>query len=127
MKILWISPRWPHPENTGARKATMSILNCLNEEGNALSQQQTFKGQFSFDLIAVKNYYVNEDSENVVLQLTKPRRHLFVEKKMGFFNFNGLISKACDLIKYKCLNMFLPMTIAKYYERSLRSEIARWS
>ena len=56
MKILWISPRWPHPENTGARKATMSILNCLNEEGNALSQQQTFKGQFSFDLIAVKNY-----------------------------------------------------------------------
>lgn len=127
MKILWISPRWPHPENTGARKATMSILNCLNDEGIVLSQEKLIEGSFSFDLIAVKNYYVNEQSENIVLQTTKPRRYLFVEKKMGFLNFNGLFGKAFDLIKYKCLNVFLPMTIAKYHDRYLRSEIANWS
>ncbi len=127
MKILWISPRWPHPENTGARKATMSLLNCLNEEGIALSSGANFKGTFSFDLIAVKNYFVEQESENAVIESTKPRRYLFVEKKMGFLSFNGLLGKACDLIKYKCLNMFLPMTIAKYYDRSLRSEIAKWS
>ncbi len=67
MKILWISPRWPHPENTGARKATMSLLNCLNEEGASLSQSANFKGTFSFDLIAVKNYFVEKESENAVI------------------------------------------------------------
>ena len=47
VKILWISPRWPLPDDTGARKATMTLLKELVPAGKKIFDD------FELDLVCL--------------------------------------------------------------------------
>jgi glycosyltransferase involved in cell wall biosynthesis len=116
MKVLWLSPRWPLPDNTGARKATMALLSELTAAAAEL-------GLKSWQLQLVCLFENEEDLKTIASleETSQTKDTLYLEKPKVLAGSNGLA--------YLLTRVFHPtmaFTLQKYTSRSLRAKMADW-
>ncbi|RYZ68384.1 MAG: hypothetical protein EOP09_09535, partial [Proteobacteria bacterium] len=116
MKILWLSPRWPFPDNTGARKATMALLSEMNSAASALNIS-------NFDLKIVALYDGEEELKTAseFERLTGTHGNLYLPKPKLPRNSNALA-----FLQTRIFHPTMPFTIQKYTNTLLEEGMRNW-
>lgn len=116
MKILWLSPRWPFPDNTGARKATMALLSEMGEAAASLKLND-----FTLSLVCLYETDGDLATVNVLEQETGAVDNLYLEKPNLLGGSNGL-----TYLKTRLFHPTVPFTIQKYSSRFLKQKMNAW-
>lgn len=112
MKILWLSPRLPLPDHTGACKATMALL----EELIPVSKD------ISLNVVCVADELPSEKVKAEFEARTKAHGNLYLQKKPLIFG-----SLAASFALDKLTNQTLPFTISRCSGARIKNEIEKWN
>ncbi len=116
MRILWISPRWPLPDNDGARKATLALLRHLQSLGKKIDND------FKLDVV----FIVDEKQDKIEIN--------DLEKKIQFESIL-LLKKPNPIFPMQSLNYIfhrahfskLPFTVNSYSNSQIQNQLTQWS
>lgn len=112
MKILWLSPRLPLPEHTGACKATMALLEELVGAGKDIQM----------NVVVVADDIPTEAIKSEFETRTQTTGNLYLKKKPLAMGSTGL-SFALD----KLTNQTLPFTISRCTGKNIKDAISDWN
>lgn len=115
MKILWVSPRWPLPVDTGAKKAMMTILEDLKKSG----LRQGLQIEIS-TICLVENSISNFDL-NHFEAMTGSSDNLILNKNRSFFK-HQFINYIIEKIKHP----FLPFTYSRCSNKVAKLKLNDW-
>ena len=116
MKILWLSPRWPYPDNTGARKASMALLSELTEAAKRMAIPN-----FQINLVCIYEGEEELQSAAQLESLTSTRDNLYLPKP----NLPGG-SNLSAFLRTRIFHPTTPFTIQKYTSHDLKAKVHAW-
>lgn len=121
MKILWVSPRYPLPPDSGAKRATLTLLEEIIPNLKA-SQQE-------FELNILCMYDAKEDADKsfddldqVTQTSDNATKNLYIQKNKVLFDSN-FASYVIEKIK----NFNMPFTYTRCVNAVNKSQIKHWA
>ncbi|MES2802064.1 MAG: glycosyltransferase family 4 protein [Bdellovibrionota bacterium] len=112
MKILWLSPRLPLPDHTGAAKATLTLLEELKSAGQDIS----------LSVVCLGDELPSQKTISEIEERTKTSGNLYLRK-----NILPLGSKALGFLFDKFINRNIPFTLSRCKSQRIENEILNWN
>lgn len=116
MRILWISPRWPWPANSGATKASLALIAELKKA--ALLRNQPCELQ----LVCLYENVMDLASVSELEACTQTHQNLYLPKPALWG-----ASVFWDFVKAKISAPRTPYTISRYCNAALASQLRQWT
>lgn len=112
MKILWLSPRIPLPDDSGATKATLSLLEEIKNAGNDIS----------LNLVCLGDQLPTQKIISEIEVRTQTKDNLYLVK-----NPMPLGSQGLGFIADKFINYNIPFTFSRCKSARIESAILKWN
>lgn len=112
MKILWLSPRLPLPDHTGATKATLSLLEEINGASSGIS----------LSIVCLSDELPSQAVIVEIEKRTQTSNNLYLIK-----NSMPLGSTGLGFIADKFINRDIPFTLSRCKSDRIESEILYWN
>ena len=112
MKILWLSPRVPLPDHTGATKATLSLIEEIRKIDPAIY----------LNIICLSDELPSQEIISEIEQRTQTSKNLYLTKNPKPFGSQGLA-----FIADKFKNPGIPFTFSRCKSERIESEILKWN
>lgn len=104
--ILWIVPKWPYPEDDGAKKAISALVRGMS-------------GNYVITLVVLTR--VDDKVKNLkeLKKLWNLKEIMVIPTKASLNQFKRFFNFLCDFVK----DPFLPLTIGPYHSEIVRSKL----
>ena len=112
MRILWLSPRMPLPDHTGATKATLSLLEEIKAAGQGIL----------LNIVCLSDELPTQNIVSEIEARTKTVDNLYLKK-----NPMPLKSTGLGFIADKFINRDIPFTLSRCKSQRIESEILKWN
>lgn len=112
MKILWLSPRIPLPDHTGATKATLALLEEIKSIGH----------EISLSIVGLGNELPSPEVIAEIEKRTKTIGNLYLHKNPLPFGSTGL-----GFLVDKFINRHIPFTFSRCKSARIENEILKWN
>lgn len=112
MKILWLSPRIPLPDHTGATKATLTLVEGIKSVGHDIS----------LSIVCLGDELPSQESIAEIEVRTKTTGNLYLRK-----NSMPMKSTALGFLADKFINQNIPFTFSRCKSRRIENEILKWN
>ncbi|AZZ36211.1 hypothetical protein CIK05_05190 [Bdellovibrio sp. qaytius] len=112
MKILWLSPRLPLPDHTGATKATLSLLEEIKGAGQNIS----------LSIVCLGDELPSSEIVSEIEKRTNTSANLYLTKNPMPLGSTGL-----SFIFDKFINHHIPFTLSRCKSERIESEILKWN
>lgn len=112
MKILWLSPRMPLPDHTGATKATLSLLEELKSAGQDIT----------LNIVCLSDELPSQEIVSEIERRTNTSKNLYLLK-----NALPLKSTGLGFVFDKFINRGIPFTLSRCKSERIESEILKWN